>query len=419
MSIRHFTSSTRVLRRRRRGPAYVGTAKSIRNEKAKREIIYTKSEMRRITLALKRKAKSLGFFSPRITTVETLERFHMYEKWIEKGMHGDMKWLEKEDRVERRRDFSKVLPGVKAVISVSLPYWPGINGFPIEQSCSSRDVDTGAVLEREIAERAGVGFVGKNTMLIQDRVDFGRTEEGDTIHIQRGRRGYGSGVFLAEIFTTLELEADESRERSKKEKRRSATVEKQEPRRAGCGSCTKCLVNCPTNALSPSREYILDARECISYLTIEKSGGIPLHLRSKMGNMVYGCDICNQVCPWNQFDWKEEKKSPLFGKVSLERAAPSLLSLIEENGILRSDENFNSFFENSPILRTGRKRMLRNSCVAAGNYKVNDKSKLDISLQLVKALQNVKKVEEDDTVITEHAEWALKRLKENRLKING
>ena len=179
-------------------------------------------------------------------------------------------------------------------------------------------VDTGPLLERDLAQRSGLGFVGKHTNLI-------------------GRR-LGNWFFLAEIITTLHLEPDGSESNH-------------------CGKCTRCLAACPTQAITAPFE--LDARKCISYLTIELKGSIPLALRPAIGNRIYGCDDCLAVCPWNRFAQQ--------GRLMAAHARPDLdqPGLIDLLGL--DAAGFKAKFAGTPILRTKRRGLLRNVCVALGN----------------------------------------------------
>lgn len=212
-------------------------------------------------------------------------------------------------------------------------------------------------MERDLGERSGLGFVGKNTMLIHPRL--------------------GSGFFLGEILTTVSLPVDLPPKKM-----------------VGCGKCKRCQVACPTGALD--EDYRMDARKCISYLTIELKGSIPMELRPLMRNKIYGCDICQQVCPWNKFDWQESfGKSPLFGSPDSEVTTPKLVELIQ-----MSEEDFRKRFEKTAVQRIGYSRLLRNVAVALGNS--GDVSVLPILKKLVVSLQ--------DSLVVEHLEWAINRL---------
>ena len=211
-------------------------------------------------------------------------------------------------------------------------------------------VDTGPLLERDLAQRAGLGFVGKHTNLIG--------------------RDLGNWFFLAEILTTLNLEPDE-------------------PEKNRCGSCSRCLSACPTQAITAP--FQLDARRCISYLTIELKGSIPVELRPAIGNRIYGCDDCLAACPWNRFA-RDGALMAAHRRTDFE--APQLVELL---GL--DDASFKACFAGTPMLRTKRRGVLRNVCVALGN--VGDTSALPA---LNRAAQDV------EPLIAEHAEWAIERI---------
>eukprot|EP00172_Hildenbrandia_rubra_P003936 Plantae.Rhodophyta-Hildenbrandia_rubra.ctg70490.p1 GENE.Plantae.Rhodophyta-Hildenbrandia_rubra.ctg70490~~Plantae.Rhodophyta-Hildenbrandia_rubra.ctg70490.p1 ORF type:complete len:369 (+),score=75.70 Plantae.Rhodophyta-Hildenbrandia_rubra.ctg70490:137-1108(+) len=318
-----------------------------------------------------------------------------------------MSYLGRPDRLARRRDPSLILPNVKTIIMTSLFYWPGRSGFPrlheVENHQDGGDrgvmscyawgkdyheilgkrlkelaewmgrraggvgkfyVDTGAVMERDLGERAGLGFVGKNTLLIHPK--------------------YGSGFFIGEVFSTVDLPVDEP-------------IDK----RIGCGKCRKCMVACPTGAIVEDR--VVDARKCISYLTIELKESIPKELRKGMGNKVYGCDICQQVCPWNKFDWESDQKgkSPLFGSPDEQVTNPKLVELLQLDS-----EEFVKRFQGTAVKRIGRDRMARNAAVALGN--VGNESHM-------KDLESVAQNDQSE-LVREHASWALESIKERLSK---
>lgn len=337
---------------------------------------------------LQTQAEELGLWLCGVTDASPANTYSKYLEWCEQGYQGDMGYLSRQDRLARREDLSVVLEHVRSVILVALKYWPG--QFPEEMNDPKRGViscyawgedyhdilgeklkalstwlveqvegaatwyvDTGAVQERELGSRAGLGFVGKNTMLIHPK--------------------YGSGFFLGEIFTTIPIPPSSTKSMP------------------SCGSCSRCLDLCPTQAfVSP---YVLDARKCISYLTIEYKGSIPEELRKPMGQLIYGCDICQQVCPWNKFAGKSA--SPLWGDdVPIEKVAPQLEELLQLD-----EEEFRTWFEGSPILRVGRARFLRNVAVALGNS--GQRSSIPV---LEQALQD------PEPLIREHAEWAIKQI---------
>jgi epoxyqueuosine reductase len=211
-------------------------------------------------------------------------------------------------------------------------------------------VDTGPLLERDFAQRAGIGFVGKHTNLIS--------------------RKLGNWIFLCEIVTTLELEPDA-------------------PEKNHCGKCSRCISACPTNAITAPFE--LDARKCISYLTIELKGSIPVEFRKAIGDRIYGCDDCLAVCPWNKFA-REGNLMKAHERKDLEQ--PDLIELLSLD-----EKQFKSRFTASPILRTKRRGLLRNVCVALGN--TGDESALP-------ALE--KSVRDSDPLIVEHARWAISEI---------
>ena len=391
---------------------------------------------------LKQKAQELGFNMVGLVTAVPGRRLDAYLRWIAAEMHGQMGYLARPDRLARRQDLNFILPGAQTIISVGLEYTtvplpPAIANDPsrgrisnyawgadyhdimtprlnelaawlkAQQPQSSVEtkvyVDTGAVLERDYAEAARLGFIGKNTMLIAPR--------------------RGSFFFLGEILTTLEirdwrLEID-------------PVTNLQSPisQTPSCGSCRRCLDACPTNAFP--EPYVLDARRCISYLTIELKGWIPRELRPYLGNWVYGCDICQEVCPFNRFtqptnevafyperdwsgvhetleigDWEPTKspisdlQSPLWNTV-----APPLLDLLA-----LGETHFAERFAHSPIKRIKRTRLVRNACVAAGNWG---------SETAVPALLNL--LSDPEPIVRGHAVWALQQIggEDGRLALAG
>jgi epoxyqueuosine reductase len=212
-------------------------------------------------------------------------------------------------------------------------------------------VDTGPVLERDYAAQAGIGWHGKSTMLIDERL--------------------GTWFFLAEVLTTLELPPDE-------------------PVPDRCGTCERCIKACPTGAITAPHR--LDARRCISYLTIELKGSIPLNLRSLIGDRIFGCDDCLDACPWNRFA-QVSRETAFF-------ARPSTVGVALRDYLSLSDEEFRMLFRNSPIKRIKRRGFLRNVCVALGN--VGDTSDLA-------ALERA--ATDAEPLIAEHAKWAIHQIR--------
>lgn len=345
---------------------------------------------------LRARARSLGFSLVGVVSARPAHRLDAYLRWIEAEMHGQMGYLARPDRLERRRDLNVILPGVQTLICVGLDYqtialpakiaqdpsrgrisnyaWGAdyhdlmtprleelAEWFTSEaQKAGHRDgvahkvyVDTGAILERDHAMQAGLGFIGKNTMLIHPR--------------------RGSFFFLGEILTTLHLEPDPQ-----------PLLPQPLPT---CGSCTRCLDVCPTDAFP--KPYVLDARKCISYLTIELKEDIPLDLRPLMGNWIYGCDECQTVCPFNRFAPETVEKA--FRPGHIDYAAPPLTELLKID-----EETFKTRYQHSPIKRIKRERLLRNACVAAGNWG---------DPQVKPLLQRL--LNDPSELVRRHATWAL------------
>jgi epoxyqueuosine reductase len=218
--------------------------------------------------------------------------------------------------------------------------------------------DTGPILERDLAQRAGIGWIGKNTCLI---------------HPQKG-----SYFLLSEILLDLEIEPDEP----------FVTDH--------CGTCTRCIQACPTDCILPNRT--IDARRCISYLTIELKDDIPTELRDKTGDWIFGCDICQDVCPWNRFAGPSDPAFEADPSSAL-RTAPSLT---EELSL--TPQAFNQRFKGSPIKRAKRRGYLRNVAVALGN--TGDMYALPV-------LQNA--INDEEPMIREHAQWAIEQINKRRI----
>ena len=307
---------------------------------------------------IQKKSKEFGFDIIKITDPKIHKKNQHYIKdFLKNDFHGDMDWLKK--NLERRVSPKKLWSDVKSIIVLGVNYGPNhdplqnlenkkignisvyargndyhevikknlkkFGRWIISQTNSEIKVfiDTAPIMEKPIAQKAGLGWQGKHTNLVS--------------------RDYGSWLFLASIFTNLELESD-----------------KEEINH--CGNCNNCIEICPTDAFT--EPYKLDARKCISYLTIEHKGIIPLHLRSKIGNRIYGCDDCLAVCPWNKFA-KESNEIKFKQKNKTELYDLKKLSLL-------SDDNFRKMFSKSPIKRIGRNRFLRNVLIAIGNSKLKD-----------------------------------------------
>jgi len=334
---------------------------------------------------LKARAQALGFNLVGITPARPAPHLTAYLRWIENEMHGEMNYMARADRVARRRDLNVILPGAQSLILVGVDFstlrlpesflndptrgriaqyaWnkdyhavltPRLKELAAWLKVSARAyVDTGAIVERDYAWQAGLGFIGKNTMLIHPR--------------------RGSHFFLGEVLTTAEFD-----------------VYDQPSRETQCGTCARCLAACPTGAFP--EPYILDARLCISYLTIEHKSAIPHELRPKLGNWVFGCDVCQTVCPWNRFAVQTLETE--FFPVNENRAAPPLAELLQLN-----EARFTAQFAGSPVARIGRARLVRNACVAAGNSQHSGFVPLLIHL-----------LADESPLVRAHAGWALFRL---------
>ena len=302
------------------------------------------------------------------------------QSWLEQGHQAEMHWLSREP--ERRADPRLVLPEARSVVSIGLDYFQGELPAPdatrptglIARYALGDDyhgvlldavrelagelgdplarpyVDTGPVLEKPRAQQAGLGWVGKHTNCVS--------------------RQHGSWWFLGAIITRAE-------------------VEPAEPHVDRCGTCTRCLDVCPTKAIRADRPYKLDARLCISYLTIEHRGPIPRELRPLIGTWIYGCDLCLDVCPWNRFaaPAREERFRP----------RPHLVHPPLEEMLAWDQPTFSRLMKDSPIKRTKRRGLLRNVCVALGN--AGDRAAVPA---LARAL-----ADDPEALVRGHAAWAL------------
>ena len=329
-------------------------------------------------------ASGLGFDDCRFTPARKATHAEVFQSWIDAEEHGDMEWMRKSP--ERRKDPRLLVEGARTVIVLALNYFPGEDP-PAEDlspgirpgrfaryaagsdyhlvidrklKAFSRElealggvqrfyVDYGPVLERDFATDAGLGWSGKSTMQIHPRL--------------------GTWFFLAELVTTLELHADP-------------------PMPDRCGKCTACVDCCPTAAITSPHH--LDARRCISYLTIEHLGPIPGEFREAIGDRIFGCDDCLEVCPWNRF--ASASKESQF-------AARDFIGWPLRDFLAINEEDFHALFRQSPVKRIGRERFLRNVCVALGN--VGDCSDLPV-------LRNAADSEKE--LVAEHARWAIGRI---------
>jgi epoxyqueuosine reductase len=337
-------------------------------------------------------AARLGFIFMGVTSPQTPAHYGVYETWLAEGRHGSMAYLETERaRLVRRRP-ELAFPGTSSILSLAFPYpQPPVDPGPTRgrvaayarlpdyhltipprldalrtrieavtgQTVQARAyTDTGPILERELAMQSGLGWIGKNTCLINP--------------------SFGSYFFLAELFTTARLPRSESFTHDR------------------CGSCRRCIEACPTGCILPDRT--IDARRCISYLTIENKGVIPPDLRSAMGNWIFGCDVCQIVCPWNRFYNAQTRPQEI-----LPALMPSPI-LKEELGL--TPQEFNQKFKTSPVQRPRRRGYLRNIAVALGNSA--DPGGVEV---LGKVL-----FDEAEPLVRGHCAWALGCYRENQAR---
>ena len=334
---------------------------------------------------IKDKARQLGFILAGVTTPDPPPHYSTFENWLAQGHHGTMDYLATERSRTRRADPREIMPECKSILVLATPYSPPRRssseayrdqgqiasyalgedyhdvlparmkelvqfieeqiGGPVKNRWYT---DTGPVLERDLAQRAGIGWIGKNTCLIHPK--------------------HGSYFLLSEILLDLELEPD------------APFITDH------CGTCTRCIEACPTDCILPNRT--IDAGRCISYLTIELKDDIPVELRARIGDWVFGCDICQMVCPWNRFAGE--------GDPAFDAKAPGP-RLTEE--LLISTQEFNQRFKRSPVKRAKRRGYLRNVAIALGNTG---------NMHALPVLQNALKDEEP--IVHEHAQWAINKI---------
>ena len=338
-------------------------------------------------------AATLGFCAFGVASAREDEmRAARLDRWIAEGMHGSMDWME--ERAHHRRSPQGLWPEAQSVIALGMSYAPAGDPLALAQNPEVARIstyaqggdyhdtvkkalkalarwivaegekrglgtigvkvftDTAPVMEKPLGQAAGIGWQGKHTNLVS--------------------REHGSWMFLGEIYTTLDL-----------------TIAA--PERDHCGSCNACQVACPTQAFPAP--YRLDARRCISYLTIEHKGPIPPEFREALGNRIYGCDDCLAVCPWNKFASTAHTHRAFLSRGEL--VAPELADLLTLD-----DAGFRKLFSGSPIKRIGRNRFVRNCLYAAGN------SGLAHLMAQVEPLLN-----DPDPVVADAAEWAAERLR--------
>lgn len=339
-----------------------------------------------ITQSIKNKAMDIGFDLVGVSPASSFPENQLYKEWLNKGFSGEMTYMERNS--ERRENIKEVLPDAKSVISCAInyntdyPYSTDLSdkrkgwisryawgddyhdiikdklqvlmdyiSSQLPQKVTSKIyVDTGPVLERVYAKYAGIGWVGKNTCLINQEA--------------------GSWLFIGEIIADIDLDYDN-------------------PAPDRCGTCTRCIDACPTDALL--EPYILDSRLCISYLTIELKNKIPLELRDGIGNNIYGCDICQDVCPWN-------KRASISANKEFEPREGLYNPDLDHLSTL-SPEEFRAIFKGSPIKRTKRRGLLRNIMIAMGNS--GEKA----------FIPHIKEcLQDEEPLVRAHAVWALWRI---------
>jgi epoxyqueuosine reductase len=339
---------------------------------------------RTVSLQLKARAYALGFDLCGIATLGPMPTAPMFKHWIDEGYAGDMTYLER--GAHKRQDSSRPFAGTVSALVVALNYGGREPGGPVARYARGDDyheiiedrlnellqwlrethatdvrgkpyVDTGPILERDLARQAGLGWFGKNTNLIHPKL--------------------GSFFFLAALVVDLPLVADEPFISDH------------------CGTCTRCLDACPTDAFVDAR--VLDATRCISYLTIELKGDIPLPLRPAMGDLIYGCDICQDVCPWNEKFSQPLREAAFAPRDVLESNDPRTIA---RKALQLTQDDFTALFRNSPIKRTKLRGLKRNAAVVLGN--IGETADQDILEHAVR---------DAEPVVREHAAWAVEAIR--------
>jgi len=332
---------------------------------------------------IKAQAYGLGFDLVGITSLGPMVTAGKFDEWIANGYAGEMEYLRR--GAAKRRDSRLPFAGAISAIVAGLSYGGREQSGPVARYARGDDyhdlmterlrdlhswleremgrsisgkayIDTGPILERDLARRAGLGWFGKNSNLVNPQL--------------------GSFFFIGALVIELQLEPDTPFEADR------------------CGTCRKCLDACPTNAFVDER--MLDARKCISYLTIEARAGIPLELRDRIGGLVYGCDICQDVCPWNIRFSRELEENAFRPREAIGRKDARALA----TEILRMNEDgYRSLFSGSPMKRAKLRGLKRNAAVVLGN--VGDEE--DIAVLLASKAGS-------DPLVAEHVDWALKKI---------
>lgn len=353
---------------------------------------------------LRQRLIALGFDEVRFAAIEEVSGRGLRE-WLDAGMNGEMAWMNRS--VDKRTDPKLVQAGARSIIMLGVNYWaeppagggaaesvrpkwaryalhedyhdtirPGLvaAGKALEELCGAQEtdyryyVDTGPVLERGWAARAGLGFLGKNGMLISRR--------------------YGNWLFLAGILTRIEFEPDAP------VRKKPLPPKEAEPAGLLCGKCTRCSDACPTQAIP--RPGVVDARRCISYHTIENKGIIPRELRAGIGDRVYGCDVCLEVCPWNRFAQAAHSVLLVAKTEIAELGLGDLLAL--------TPQRFAEVFRGTAIKRVKLAGLLRNACVVAGNVAAGQGERCGYLPALLKLTGH------ESAIVRAHAVWAVRRI---------
>ena len=338
-----------------------------------------------LTRAVKAQARALGFHKVAVAAAAPLERDRAaLAAWLAGDRHATMAWMARDP--DKRSDPEALLPGCKSVIALAINYWPGDpatrrwgGGARVARYAQGRDyhkvlgrklkdlaawltsesaaasrtfVDTGPVLERAWAERAGLGWIGKNANLLT--------------------RDLGSWILLGEVLTCAALEPDDG------------------PHADSCGTCTACLAACPTHAIeSPG---VVDSNACISYWTIEHRGPIPEARRASLEDWIFGCDVCQDVCPWNKSFAAPATDDPFSRRDDLAALDPEEILGLDEAA-------FRARYSGTSLMRARWDGMRRNACIVLGNRG---------EVAALPALRRV--LADDDPMIREHAQWAIERI---------
>ena len=354
--------------------------------------------MNKLLNQIQTEAKNLGFDLIGITSPTTPEHFNTYKDWVDDQSYGNMNYLATDKAMQLRKNPQHLLPGCKSIIIVGMRYpiiadnapsWKkNLSGRIASYACGrdyhafipllleklkskievllGRSInarifcDTGPILEKDLAMQAGLGWIGKNTALVN--------------------RHFGSFFFIGELFLDVKIDYSISKEED------------------FCGTCTRCIQACPTQCIQDNRT--IDTSRCIAYLTIENKSEIPRDIRPLMDNWTFGCDICQLVCPWNNKHLYEKMSQNEFGSIN----SPQFVNLLDI--LSYSEIQFNSNYQATPVSRAKFRGLKRNAIVAIGNSK-NPAAIPSLSKALL---------ENPDPLIRSHAAWALEQIEEKKAK---